>query len=145
MKQRIDLIAMGLVACVSLGSRDCLAGLWFPVVNDELAIVSLNQDSVVVRGRTVSAEFQYVFKRTETLPYADDLRADTFRRMKTWLEFDCASGGVRVLERTLIGERGDTVAEGVPESLRGKSLMPGQDSREAALRNVACGGLYGGV
>ena len=144
MKRRIDLVIMGLVACVTLGAVDSLAGLWFPVVNDEMAIVSLNQDSVVVRGRTVSAEFQYVFKRTETLPYADDLRADTFRRMKTWLEFDCSSGGVRVLERTLIGERGDTVAEGVPESLRGKSLTPGQDSREAALRKVACGGLYGG-
>lgn len=144
MNRPIDRMIMGLVACVLLSSRDCLAGMWFPVVNDEMAIVSLNQDSVTVRGRTVSAEFQYVFKRTETLPYADDLRADTFRRMKTWLEFDCASGEVRVLERILIGERGDTVAEGVPGSLRGKSLTPGQDSREAALRKVACGGLYGG-
>lgn len=120
------------------------AVMWFPVVNDELAIVSLNQESLVVRGVTVAAEFQYVFKQTVTLPYADDERKDTFRRMKTWLEFDCTTGALRVLERTLIGERGDTVAEGLPISLRGKTVMPVVGSRDETLRKVSCGGLYGG-
>jgi hypothetical protein len=117
--------------------------MWFPVVNDPLAIISLNQESLVSQGTTVAGEFQYVFKRTETLPYADDARADTFKRMKTWLEFDCKSGTMRILERTLIGEGGDTVAEGVPASLRGKPIEPAAGSREETLRKVACRGLYG--
>ncbi|NBY52916.1 MAG: hypothetical protein EBQ53_04545 [Betaproteobacteria bacterium] len=85
-----------------------MAVMWFPIVNDELAIISLNQESVSPKGSTVAAEVQYVFQKTETLPYADDNRADTFKRMKTWLEFDCRAGTVTVLERKLIGERGDT-------------------------------------
>lgn len=133
-----------LVVLLLLGAGEARAVLWFPVVNDELAIISLNQESLVVRGRVVSAEFQYVFKRTETLPYADDERADTFKRMKTWLEFDCSGGSMRILERTLISERGSTVAEGVPVSLRGRSMTPEDGSREASMRRVACGGLYGG-
>jgi len=119
------------------------AVMWFPVVNDALTIISLNQESLVSQGTTVAGEFQYVFQRTETLPYADDDRADTFKRMKTWLEFDCKTGTMRILERTLIGERGDTVAEGVPASLRGKLIEPAAGSREETLRKVACGGLYG--
>ncbi|MBU3693261.1 MAG: hypothetical protein FGM40_00310 [Rhodocyclaceae bacterium] len=133
-----------LAASALLWAGAAQAVMWFPVVNDDLAIISLNQESLVSKGRRVSAEFQYVFKRTETLPYADDERADTFKRMKTWLEFDCGDGTTRVLERTLIGERGDTVADGVPASLRDKRTLPAADSREATLRKVACGGLYGG-
>ena len=48
------------------------AVMWFPVVNDALTIISLNQESLVSQGTTVAGEFQYVFQRTETLPYADD-------------------------------------------------------------------------
>ena len=139
-----DRLGKFLVASLLLWAGEARAVLWFPVVNDELAIISLNQESLVVKGRVVSAEFQYVFKRTETLPYADDERADTFKRMKTWLEFDCGTGDMRILERTLISERGVTVAEGVPASLRGRAMVPGEGSREASMRSVACGGLYGG-
>jgi len=135
---------LGLLALLGLlHAGAAQAVLWFPVVNDELAIISLNQESLVSKGGTVSGEFQYVFKRTETLPYADDERTDTFKRMKTWLEFDCAAGSMRILERTLISERGNTVAEGVPASLRGKVMTPEAGSREETLRKVACGGLYG--
>lgn len=140
----VRLSALAMLASIAWAmATPALAVMWFPVVNDELAIVSLNQETLVAKGATVAGEFQYVFKRTETLPYADDERPDTFKRMKTWLEFDCKTGSMRVLERTLIGERGDTVAEGVPASLRGKSVEPAAGSREATLRKVACGGLYG--
>lgn len=132
-----------LILAAFASANPAMAVMWFPIVNDELAIISLNQESVSPKGSTVAAEVQYVFQKTETLPYADDNRADTFKRMKTWLEFDCRAGTVTVLERKLIGERGDTVAEGVPASLRGRALGVAKGSREEIMLKVACGGLYG--
>lgn len=117
------------------------AVLWYPVTNDDTAIVSLNQETVVVKGRTLAAEFQYVFKRTLTEAYADDTRADTFRRMKTWVEVDCSTAALRVLERTLIGEKGDRVAEGVPTALRTPRGGGQLDAIETAMVKVACGGV----
>ncbi len=117
------------------------AVMWYPVVNDESAIVSLNQESLVAKGSTVSAEFQYVFKKTLTLPYAADDRADTFRRMKTWVEIDCAGRTLRVLERTLLGEKGDNVAEGVPSALKLVRQASELDVIEATMVRVACGGI----
>ena len=128
-----------IVSCVA--SAPALAVMWYPVVNDELAIVSLNQDSLVAKGSKVSAEFQYVFKKTLTLPYAADDRADTFRRMKTWVEIDCAGQTLRVLERTLLGERGDNVGEGVPSALKPARAVAELDTIEATMMRVACGGI----
>jgi hypothetical protein len=115
--------------------------MWYPVVNDEMAIVSLNQESLVAKGSTVAAEFQYVFKKTLTLPYASDDHADTFRRMKTWVEIDCTAKSLRVLERTLLGEKGDNVAEGVPSALRLPREAAKLDVVETVMVRVACGGI----
>jgi len=137
--RRIDGFAFVVVALLWGGPAGAV--MWYPVVNDELAIVSLNQDSLVAKGSKVSAEFQYVFKKTLTLPYAADDRADTFRRMKTWVEIDCAGQTLRVLERTLLGEKGDNVAEGVPSALKPARRAADLDVIEATMVRVACGGV----
>lgn len=132
-----------LLAAVSLFvlASTAQAVMWYPVVNDELAIVSMNQETLLAKGSTVSAEFQYVFKKTLTLPYAVDDRADTFRRMKTWVEIDCAGNTLRVLERTLVGEKGEAVAEGVPTSLRRVRPASALDAIETTMLRAACGGI----
>ena len=132
-----------LLAAVSLFvlASTAQAVMWYPVVNDELAIVSMNQETLLAKGSTVSAEFQYVFKKTLTLPYAADDRADTFRRMKTWVEIDCAAKTLRVLERTLLGEKGDNVAEGVPSALKAARPTAELDVIESTMLRVSCGGI----
>jgi hypothetical protein len=124
-----------------MAAAPAVAVMWYPVANDEMAIVSMNQETLIAKGNTVSAEFQYVFKKTLTLPYADDARADTFRRMKTWVEVDCVGKTLRVLERTLLGEKGDTVADGVPASLKSARPTSGLDPIETTMLRVACGGI----
>ena len=101
---------------------------------------SLARRAETSRG-PVSAEFQYVFKKTLTLPYASDDRADTFRRMKTWVEIDCAKSTLKVLERTLLGEKGDRVAEGVPTALKAARSATDLDAIESMMLRVSCGGI----
>lgn len=134
---KYSLAALGALAWVPSAQ----AVMWYPVTNDELAIVSLNQETLLAKGKVVSAEFQYVFKKTLTLPYAADDRADTFRRMKTWVEIDCSKASLRVLERTLLGEKGEHVAEGVPSKLRDARSAAELDAIEATMLRVACGGI----
>jgi len=129
-------LALGLLAAMPVQAL-----MWHPVANDESSVVSLNQDSLVVRGRAVAAEFQFVFKRTLSAAYADDTRIDSFRRMKTWVEADCAAGTLKVLERTLIGEKGERVAEGVPTALRAARPSDQLDAAENRMLTVACGGV----
>jgi hypothetical protein len=133
--------ALVAAAAMSVLAPAAQAVMWYPVANDELAIVSLNQETLLAKGSTVSAEFQYVFKKTLTLPYASDEHADTFRRMKTWVEIDCAKSTLRVLERTLLGEKGDRVAEGVPSALKVVRPATGLDAIESMMLRVACGGI----
>ena len=130
-----------LAAAAIFAAAPASAVMWYPVTNDELAIVSINQETLLAKGGTVSAEFQYVFKKTLTLPYAADDRSDTFRRMKTWVEIDCVGQTLRVLERTLLGEKGDNVAEGVPASLRLARKVSALDAIEITMVRVACGGI----
>ena len=139
MSRHLDVIAAALLAVMMLPAAQ--AAMWYPVINDELAIVSLNQESLVSKGATVAGEFQYVFKRTLTEAYADDSRTDTFRRMKTWIEADCSAVTLRVLERSLIGEKGDRVAEGVPGRLRAARPSEMLDAAEKMMLKVACGGI----
>jgi hypothetical protein len=136
-----SLRALGAAAAMLVLTPSAHAVMWYPVTNDDLAIVSLNQETLLAKGSTVSAEFQYVFKKTLTLPYASDDHADTFRRMKTWVEIDCAKSTLRVLERTLLGEKGERVAEGVPSALKLARPATGLDAIESMMLRVACGGI----